>query len=68
MDGRRLKICLLTYRGNPTCGGQGIYIKKIGRALRDLGHTVEVVSGPPYPELAEGITFQPVSLKVLKRD
>jgi len=57
MDGRRLRICLLTYRGNPTCGGQGIYIKKIGRALRDLGHAVEVVSGPPYPELAEGITL-----------
>ena len=50
-----LRICLLTYRGNPTCGGQGVYIKYLSRALAELGHTVDVVSGPPYPELAEGI-------------
>jgi glycosyltransferase involved in cell wall biosynthesis len=53
-DGR-LQICLLTYRGNPTCGGQGIYIKYLSGALRDLGHEVDVLSGPPYPALAEGI-------------
>ena len=47
----RLKICLLTYRGNPTSGGQGVYIKYLSRALRDLGHQVDVISGPPYPEL-----------------
>ena len=46
-----LKICLLTYRGNPTSGGQGVYIKYLSRALRDLGHQVDVISGPPYPEL-----------------
>ncbi|HQJ30798.1 MAG TPA: glycosyltransferase, partial [Syntrophales bacterium] len=51
----RLKICLLTYRGNPTCGGQGVYINYLSRALRDLGHRVEVISGPPYPVLAEGV-------------
>lgn len=50
-----LKICLLTYRGNPTSGGQGVYIKYLSRALRDLGHEVSVVSGPPYPELAADI-------------
>jgi glycosyltransferase involved in cell wall biosynthesis len=50
-----LKICFLTYRGNPTCGGQGIYTKRICRALRDLGHDVSVVSGPPYPELDQNI-------------
>jgi len=50
-----MKICLLSYRGNPYCGGQGIYIYYLSRALRDLGHEVEVMSGPPYPELAEGI-------------
>jgi glycosyltransferase involved in cell wall biosynthesis len=50
-----LKICLLTYRGNPTSGGQGVYIKYLSRALIDLGHQVDVVSGPPYPELAGGI-------------
>jgi len=50
-----LRICLLTYRGNPTCGGQGVYIKYLSRALKDLGHEVDVLSGPPYPELGEGI-------------
>lgn len=50
-----LRICLMTYRGNPTCGGQGVYIKYLSRALKDLGHEVDVLSGPPYPELAEGI-------------
>lgn len=46
-----LKICLLSYRSNPHCGGQGVYLKNISRALKDLGHTVEVVSGPPDPLL-----------------
>jgi glycosyltransferase involved in cell wall biosynthesis len=50
-----LKICFLTYRGNPTCGGQGIYTKRICRALKDIGHEVSVVSGPPYPELDHDI-------------
>jgi glycosyltransferase involved in cell wall biosynthesis len=50
-----LKICLLTYRGNPTCGGQGVYIKYLSRALRDLGHQVDVISGPPYPEPVEHV-------------
>jgi glycosyltransferase involved in cell wall biosynthesis len=50
-DERPLKICLLTYRGNPTCGGQGVYIKHLSKALADLGHKVDVISGPPYPRL-----------------
>ena len=50
-DSRPLKICLLTYRGNPTCGGQGVYIKHLSKALADLGHNVDVISGPPYPHL-----------------
>lgn len=54
-NGKPLKVCLLTYRGNPTCGGQGIYIKRISRALKDLGHQVHVVSGPPYPDLDEDV-------------
>ena len=50
-----MKICLLSYRGNPYCGGQGIYIYYLSRALRDLGHEVEVMSGQPYPKVADGI-------------
>ena len=46
-----LKICLLTYRGNPNCGGQGVYIKHLSKALSDMGHEVDVLSGPPYPHL-----------------
>jgi len=50
-DSQLLKICLLTYRGNPNCGGQGVYIKHLSKALSDLGHQVDVLSGPPYPHL-----------------
>jgi glycosyltransferase involved in cell wall biosynthesis len=55
-----LRIGLLTYRGNPTCGGQGVYIKYLSRALKDLGHEVDVLSGPPYPQLDEGITLHKI--------
>jgi len=46
-----LKIGLLSYRSHPYSGGQGIYIKHLSKALKDLGHHVSVLSGPPYPEL-----------------
>jgi glycosyltransferase involved in cell wall biosynthesis len=55
-----LRICLLTYRGNPTCGGQGVYIKYLSRALKELGHEVDVLSGPPYPELEDGISLHKI--------
>jgi glycosyltransferase involved in cell wall biosynthesis len=54
-NSRPLKICLLTYRGNPTCGGQGVYIKHLSKALADLGHHVDVISGPPYPHLDDNV-------------
>ena len=47
----QLRICLLSYRGNPHCGGQGVYIQHLSKALVELGHRVAVVSGPPYPTL-----------------
>lgn len=52
---RPLKICLLSYRSNPHCGGQGVYLKNLSRALKDLGHHVEVISGPPDPLLDDDI-------------
>ena len=52
-----MRICLLSYRGNPYSGGQGIYIYYLSRELRDLGHEVHVISGPPYPEVVDGITL-----------
>jgi len=54
MDRRPLRICLLTYRGNPRSGGQGIYVRLLADALVQLGHSVDVWSGPPYPELLPG--------------
>jgi glycosyltransferase involved in cell wall biosynthesis len=51
----RLRIALLTYRGNPFCGGQGVYVRQLSAALARLGHHVEVLSGPPYPLLEPGI-------------
>ncbi len=59
-DGHALRICLMTYRGNPTCGGQGVYVKYLSRALKELGHKVDVLSGPPYPEIDEGIVLHKI--------
>jgi glycosyltransferase involved in cell wall biosynthesis len=44
-----LRLAYLTYRGKPTVGGQGIYTRHLTKALVDLGHNVEVLSGQPYP-------------------
>ena len=52
-----MRICLLTYRGNPYSGGQGIYIYYLARELQRKGHEVDVISAPPFPELSEGITL-----------
>ena len=50
-DGAPLRILLPSYRSDPHTGGQGIYMRLISKALVDLGHLVDVISGPPYPEL-----------------
>ncbi|MBF0234239.1 MAG: glycosyltransferase family 4 protein [Desulfamplus sp.] len=47
----RLKIGIISYRSNPHCGGQGVYVRNLSRALTDLGHNVEVIAGPPDPLL-----------------
>ena len=49
-----LRVCLLSYRSKPHCGGQGIYLRHLSRELVALGHSVEVYSGQPYPELEPG--------------
>ena len=49
-----LRVCLLSYRSKPHCGGQGIYLRHVSRELTALGHHVEVYSGQPYPELEPG--------------
>jgi glycosyltransferase involved in cell wall biosynthesis len=51
----RMRVALLSYRSKPHCGGQGIYIRHLSRELVNLGHSVEVFSGQPYPELDAGV-------------
>jgi glycosyltransferase involved in cell wall biosynthesis len=55
-----MRIAMLSYRSKPHVGGQGIYIRRLTRELVALGHTVEVFSGQPYPELDEGVTLTKV--------
>ena len=55
MSGDRLRIALLSYRGNLRSGGQGVYVRQLSRELTALGHDVEVIAGPPYPVLADGV-------------
>lgn len=55
-----LRVAYLVYRGNPHCGGQGVYTYYLSRELAALGHEVEVFSGPPYPELADPGALRPV--------
>lgn len=47
----RRRLALLSYRSAPNVGGQGVYVDYLSRALIELGHSVDVISGPPYPDL-----------------
>ena len=53
----KLKIAILSYRSAPFGGGQGIYVKDISLALKNLGHSVDVISGEPYPMLEDGVNL-----------
>jgi glycosyltransferase involved in cell wall biosynthesis len=54
-DDRPLRIALLSYKGNPFCGGQGVYVRHLSRELARLGHSVEVLGAQPYPVLDGGV-------------
>jgi len=54
---QKLKIAILSYRSAPFGGGQGIYIRDISRALSIMGHRIDVISGPPYPNLVDEINL-----------
>ncbi len=54
-DPQKLRIAMLAYRGKPHVGGQGVYVREMSKALVELGHTVEVFGGPPYPDLDEKV-------------
>ncbi|MCG6892461.1 MAG: glycosyltransferase family 4 protein [Desulfobacteraceae bacterium] len=53
---RPLRVCIISYRSNPHSGGQGVYIRHLSKALDQLGHRVEVISGPPDLDLASGVS------------
>lgn len=50
-----VRIALLSYRSKPHSGGQGIYVRHLSRELVRLGHQVQVFSGPPLPDLDDGV-------------
>jgi len=52
---QKLNIAILSYRSARFGGGQGVYIKDISFALSLMGHNVDVISGPPYPDLHDGV-------------
>jgi glycosyltransferase involved in cell wall biosynthesis len=54
-EGEPLRIAYLSYRGKPHVGGQGVYTRHLTKALVDLGHTVEVLGGQPYPILDDRV-------------
>jgi glycosyltransferase involved in cell wall biosynthesis len=55
-----MKIGLLSYRGNPYCGGQGIYLTYLANELVKLGHEVHVLVGPPWPLYLQGATMHKI--------
>ena len=63
-----MRIAFMSYRSKPHCGGQGVYLRHLSRELVALGHTVEVFSGQPYPELDEGVTLTKVPSLDLYRE
>ncbi|MFZ3557288.1 MULTISPECIES: glycosyltransferase family 4 protein [unclassified Streptomyces] len=68
MTAESLRIALLTYKGNPFCGGQGVYVRHLSRELVRLGHRVEVIGSQPYPvldEVVDGAALEGLSLTEL---
>jgi glycosyltransferase involved in cell wall biosynthesis len=54
---QKLNIAILSYRSALFGGGQGIYVHDISKALSLTGHQVDVISGPPYPNLYEKVNL-----------
>jgi glycosyltransferase involved in cell wall biosynthesis len=59
----------LGYRSAPFSGGQGVYLRYLSQSLTALGHEVTVISGPPYPDLADTVRLVKLpSLDLYARD
>jgi glycosyltransferase involved in cell wall biosynthesis len=63
-----LRVALLTYKGNPFCGGQGVYVRHLSRELVRLGHHVDVFAGQPFPVLDEDVNLVKVPSLDLYRE
>ena len=59
---QKLNIAILSYRSAPFGGGQGIYVHDISKALTLMGHQVDVISGPPYPNLDEKVNLMHIAI------
>ena len=53
----KLNIAISSYRSAPFGGGQGIFVYELSKALKVLGHKVDIISGPPYPSLESGVNL-----------
>ncbi len=63
-----MRVALLSYRSKAHVGGQGVYVRHLSRELVALGHTVEVFSGQPYPDLDAGVKLTRVPSLDLYRE
>ena len=54
-----LRVAFLIYRGNPRCGGQGVYTRHLTRELVALGHSVEVFARPALARARRGRRLHP---------
>jgi glycosyltransferase involved in cell wall biosynthesis len=63
-----VRVALLSYRSKQHCGGQGVYVRHLSRELVAQGHSVEVFSGPPYPDLEPGVLLTRVPSLDLYRE
>jgi glycosyltransferase involved in cell wall biosynthesis len=55
-----VNVCFLLHQGSMYSGGQGVYLHYVSREMVALGHEVHVIGGPPFPELADGVTLHKV--------
>jgi glycosyltransferase involved in cell wall biosynthesis len=56
-----LRVAFFIYRGNPHCGGQGVYSRHLTRELAELGHTVTMFAGQPWPVADAPVTVERIA-------
>jgi glycosyltransferase involved in cell wall biosynthesis len=64
-----LRVAFFIYRGNPHCGGQGVYSRHLTRELTELGHDVTMFASQPWPVADPPVTLEKVhGLDLYKRE